>query len=236
MYRYYLDEVKKLLKGEEYRIVGKNVRRVDAIEKVTGLAKYTADFLIENAFIIRLVRSPHPHARIRKIHKEDALRNPGVERVITADDIPGDNQCGYYIDDQPLIAYDKARYIGDMVALVVAKDEASAWAGADAVQVAYDELPAVFDPKQAFVVIRDGKFKGLSVALGAVAPIPIQRKRVEGMLKGKAVSEREIEEAAQMVAEEVIPITDALASATYRRDMAVLLTKRILKRVALGEK
>jgi CO/xanthine dehydrogenase Mo-binding subunit len=155
MHRNYLEEVKNLLAGKDYNIIGKNVRRVDALEKVTGRAKYTADFLIGNAFFVRPVRSPHPHASIEKIDKEAALRVPGVECVITGEDIAGQNQCGYYLEDQPLITCDKARHVGDIVALVTAKDEESVWAGADAVKVQYKELPAVFDPKQALA----GDFK-----------------------------------------------------------------------------
>jgi len=155
MHRNYLEEVKKLLGGEDYRIVGKNVRRVDGLEKVTGCAKYTADYLIESALTIRPVRSPHPHAFIKKIDKEAALCIPGVESVITGDQIPGENQIGYYIEDQPLLTTDKARYIGDTVALVIARDEEVAWAGADALEVKYEELPAVFEPKEALA----GDFK-----------------------------------------------------------------------------
>ncbi len=151
----YLEEVKRLLQGKTYRIVGTNVRRVDAVEKVTGVAKYTADFLIENALVVRPVRSPYPHAVIKKIIKGSALRVLGVECVITGEDVPGENQCGYFLDDQPLITCDKARYVGDIVALVVARDEETAWAGSDAVEVTYKELPAVFSARQAL----EGDFK-----------------------------------------------------------------------------
>lgn len=149
MHREYLEEVRKLLKGKDYQIVGKNIRRVDALEKVTGKAKYTADYLMSNTLVVRPVRSPYPHALIKDIDKEAALQVSGVECVITAEDVPGENQCGYYIDDQPLIASSKVRYVGEIVALVVAQDEQAAWAGADAVKVEYEELPAVFDPKEA---------------------------------------------------------------------------------------
>jgi CO/xanthine dehydrogenase Mo-binding subunit len=145
----YLEEVKKLLGGKEYRVVGKNVIRTDAIEKVTGRAKYTADFAMENALVVRPVRSPHPHALIRRIDKEAALRINGVERVITGDEVGGQNQCGYYLEDQPLLACDKVRHVGDMVALVVAKNDEAARAGAEAVKVDYEELPAVFSAPEA---------------------------------------------------------------------------------------
>lgn len=155
MQREYLEEIRKLLGGKDYRVVGKNVRRIDALEKVTGTAKFTTDFLLEKALIVKPVRSPYPHALIEKIEKDKALRVPGVERVITSEDVGGQNQCGYYIEDQPLMTCDKARYIGDMVALVVGRDEESAWAGADAVKIVYKELPAVFEPNEALA----GDFK-----------------------------------------------------------------------------
>jgi CO/xanthine dehydrogenase Mo-binding subunit len=144
-----LDEVRKLLAGNDYAIVGKDVQRVDGREKVTGRAKYTADFVIENALVVRPVWSKRPHAWIKKIDKRVALRVEGVLSVITSEDIRGDNQCGIFIHDQPFLATAKVRHVGDIVALVVARDERAAWAGADAVVVAYEELPAVFDPKAA---------------------------------------------------------------------------------------
>ena len=155
MDRKYLEEVKRLLGRDDYTIVGTDVRRVDAIEKVTGQAKYTADYLVENALIARPVWSRYPHALIRKIDKGPALQIAGVECVFTSEDIPGENQCGYYTDDQPFIASKKVRHVGDMVAVVVARDAEGAWAGADAVRVEYGELPAAFEPKAALA----GRFK-----------------------------------------------------------------------------
>ena len=153
-HRAYLEEVRALLGRNDYMIVGTNVQRVDGLEKVTGQAKYTADFLVENALIVRPVWSRYPHALIKTIDKSPALRVTGVECVITSEDIQGENQCGYYIDDQPFLATGKVRHLGDIVALVVARDEAAAWAGADAVVVEYEELPAVFAPQAAL----DGDF------------------------------------------------------------------------------
>jgi CO/xanthine dehydrogenase Mo-binding subunit len=119
--------------------------------------------LIDKALVVRPVTSPHPHALIKKINREPALRIPGVECVITGKDVPGENQCGYYVDDQPLITRDKARWLGDVVALVVARDEESAWAGADALEVDYEPLDAVFDVKEALegdFQIHEGKSPG----------------------------------------------------------------------------
>ena len=147
--RKYLDEVRELLAGADYTIVGKNVNRVDGLEKVTGRAKYTADFLVKNALVVRPVWSKRPHALIKQIDKRAALHVNGVECVITSEDIRGENQCGYYIDDQPFLATDKVRHVGDIIALVVARDERAAWAGVDAVAVVYEDLPSVFEAKSA---------------------------------------------------------------------------------------
>ena len=144
----YLEEVRKLLHGRSYNVVGTDVRRVDGLEKVTGLAKYSADYLIERALRVKPVRSPYAHALVKRIDKASALRIPGVEAVILPEDVPGENQMGYLVDDQPIIT-PKARYVGDIVALIVARDEKTAWQGADQLQVEYEELPAVFDPQEA---------------------------------------------------------------------------------------
>ena len=148
MHLEYLEEVRKLLHGKSYSVVGRDVRRVDSIEKLTGIAKYAADHLIEEALVVKAVRSPHPHAVVRKIEKTGALKVPGVEGVITAEDIPGDNEIGYLIEDQPIVT-PKARYIGDIVALVAAKDEEAAWQGSDELKVEYEELPATFKERSA---------------------------------------------------------------------------------------
>lgn len=87
----------------------------------------------------------------------------------------------------------------------------------------------------AFGAITDGKFDEVRVALGAVAPTPIRSQKVEEALKGKEISEELIEKTAELVKEEVNPITDIRASAAYRREMACVLTKRALIKVAMGE-
>jgi CO/xanthine dehydrogenase Mo-binding subunit len=149
VYPEYLAEIKKLLKVKEYNIVGKNMRRVDGLDKVTGRERYTADLPMDNTLVVRPVASPHPHARIVAIDDTATLAITGVVRVITAADIPAFNECGYYINDQPLIACDKVRHVGEIVALVVARDEAAAWNGAEVLAVTYEELVAVFDPQEA---------------------------------------------------------------------------------------
>lgn len=134
----YLEEVRKLLHGKSYNVVGTDVKRVDGLEKVTGLAKYSADYLVERALRVKAVRSPYAHAIVKRIDRASALKVPGVEAVILPEDVPGENQMGYLVDDQPIIT-PKARYVGDIVALIVARDEKTAWQGADRLHVEYEE-------------------------------------------------------------------------------------------------
>ena len=86
-----------------------------------------------------------------------------------------------------------------------------------------------------FAVMTNGKFEDVRIAAGAVAPTPVRSKKAEEMLKGAAVNQENIERAAQLVEQEVNPITDVRASAAYRRAMACVLTRRVLKKLALGE-
>jgi len=87
----------------------------------------------------------------------------------------------------------------------------------------------------AFGVITDGNFEELRVALGAVAPTPVRCRKVEEALREVAANEENIEKAARLVKDEVSPITDVRASAEYRKEMSYVLTKRALKKIAMGE-
>jgi len=126
-----------------------SLRRTDALEKALGETKYTTDNVQEDALYLRVVRSPHPHALIRRIDTSKAERIQGVVKVATARDIPGSNYIGYVVQDRPLLCVDKVRFVGDNVALVVADTPESAELGVQAVNVDYEELPAVFDPREA---------------------------------------------------------------------------------------
>ena len=125
------------------------VPRTDALEKALGATRYTTDNIQEDALYVRVVRSPHPHALIRGIDRSKAERVQGVVRVATARDVPGSNYIGYVVRDRPLLCPDKARFVGDSVALVVADTPESAELGVQAVRVEYEALPAVFDPAEA---------------------------------------------------------------------------------------
>ena len=137
-------------KGRRLQVVGTSVPRVDAVEKVTGRARYTGDIVLPGMLHGKAVRSPHPHARIRAIDPRAALKLPGVVAVLTRDDLADiDPYYGPVVHDRPLLALDRARYAGEPVAAVAAEDEATAEAAAAMVVVEYDELPPALTPAEA---------------------------------------------------------------------------------------
>ena len=128
-------------------LIGKKTRRVDALAKVTGRAQYTADLILPGMLHAALARSPHPHAKLKSIDVQKALELPGVEAVATGQDSV--QRFGPMIKDQPFLAINRVRYVGEPVAAVAAIDEATAQMAAGLIEVEYEELPAVFDPFEA---------------------------------------------------------------------------------------
>jgi CO/xanthine dehydrogenase Mo-binding subunit len=117
--------------------------RLDGRSKVRGAVRFTSDFSLPGMAHAKVLRSPHPHARIRSIDAARALAVPGVLAVVTGADISAlpDPFYGVGIRDQPVLAIDKVRYVGDMVAAVVAEDEATAFLALELIGVDYVELP-----------------------------------------------------------------------------------------------
>jgi CO/xanthine dehydrogenase Mo-binding subunit len=121
------------------------VVRLDGPDKVTGAARYTFDVSLPGMLHAKVLRSPHPHARIRSIETARAESLAGVFAVVTGADAAAlpDPYYGVAIRDQPVIAIDKVRYVGDMVAAVAAIDEETAYRALTLIDVQYDPLPAV---------------------------------------------------------------------------------------------
>jgi CO/xanthine dehydrogenase Mo-binding subunit len=132
----------------ELTIVGKSVPRLDALDKATGKAAYGVDQKLPGMLWGKLVRSQLPHARILKVDTSRAKAMPGVECVITGEDVP-DRKIGRYINDMYALAKGRVRYVGEPVAAVAAVDEETAQRAVEAVEVEYEELPAVFDMEEA---------------------------------------------------------------------------------------
>jgi len=129
--------------------VGAPVRRVDASDKVTGRAVYLDDMVVPGVLHAALVFPGCAHAELIGVDASAARSMPGVRAVVTADDIPGENEVGVIDADQPLLPFDRVRYEGDAVAIVVAETAALAREAADAVSVNLTELPGVFDAVRA---------------------------------------------------------------------------------------
>ena len=127
--------------------VGKSVARVDGQEKVTGRAVYTVDVNLPGMLHAAVLRSPLPHARLVEVDLEETRKMPGVRVALTGRDFP--RTFGNYVMDQPILAIDRVRYVGEPVVAVAADTELQAQAALAKVRVKYDELPAVFDPREA---------------------------------------------------------------------------------------
>ncbi|MFQ6026356.1 MAG: xanthine dehydrogenase family protein molybdopterin-binding subunit [Dehalococcoidia bacterium] len=122
----------------------------DTASKVTGQAQYTADLAIPGMLRASVLRSPYPHARILSIETTKAEAVPGVYAVLTRDDLQGISPFyGLAYKDQPILAMDKARYVGEPVAAVAAIDEATALEALDHLEVHYEPLPAVVNLEEA---------------------------------------------------------------------------------------
>lgn len=125
--------------------IGRSIGRTDAYEQVTGKIKYAEDLRFPGMLHLRFLRSRHAHARIRRIDTSRAEAAPGVVAVITGKDVPF-NRMGAFVQDQPVLADDKVRFLGDPVAAVAAATYRQATAALDLIEVEYEPLPAIFDP------------------------------------------------------------------------------------------
>lgn len=137
----------------DYVNIGKRLPRVDAVVKATGEAKYAGDLSLPGMLHGKILRSPYPHARVLDIDIGKARRLAGVRAVITGKDTIGFKAGGISAQgDEPYLALNKVRFIGDAVAAVAAVDAETAEAALDLIRVAYEELPAVVDPLKAMDV------------------------------------------------------------------------------------
>ncbi len=146
---------------QELSVVGKRLPRPDGVAKVTGAAKFAADIKLPEMLIGKVLRSPYAHAKIVKIDTSKARKLPGVEAVITPEDVPKKsfNRSPLGITHPPsrrardirdeYVLTDKARYIGDAVAAVAAVNEMIAEEALELIEVEYEKLAAMLDTTQA---------------------------------------------------------------------------------------
>ncbi|SHH13642.1 xanthine dehydrogenase family protein molybdopterin-binding subunit [Pollutimonas bauzanensis] len=138
----------KLITEHAQKAIGRRVPRHDAGKQVTGQICYAEDIRLPGMLHVKFLRSRHAHARILRIDTLRAAAAPGVAAVITGDDVPF-NRMGAFIQDQPILANEHARYLGDPVAAVAAATPEAAARAIELIDVEYEVLPAVFDPFQA---------------------------------------------------------------------------------------
>lgn len=132
----------------DFKVIGKAVPREEGGDKVTGRTLYTADVHLPGLLWGKILRSPYPHARIKRIDISKAQQLTGVKAVITGADVKG---CliGKQIRDMPALCWDKVRFVGDRVAAVAAESDDAAEEALNLIDIDYQELPAVFDPLEA---------------------------------------------------------------------------------------
>src|SRR5580765_690214 len=128
------------------RIIGKPRRRVDGRAKVTGQTKFADDLVFPRMLHGKLLRSPHPHARIIRIDTSKAEALPGVHLVLTGQAFPIPYGVLPVSHDEHALAQDVVRHVGDPVAAVIAQDEATAAAAVDLIHVEYELLRTIASP------------------------------------------------------------------------------------------
>ena len=141
------------------RVFGSGIKRREDPRLLTGTAKYTADINLPGQLYAAILRSPHGHARIRKINTAPAKSAAGVTAVFTGVDTEGvlnSIPCAWLVPNSdlktapyPPLAKSVARYVGDAVAVVVAETVQQAYDAVDLIDVDYEPLPATVDPEQA---------------------------------------------------------------------------------------
>lgn len=130
------------------KVVGHAERRVDTVEKATGQALYAGDLRFPGMLHARVKRSPHAKARIVRVDASKAERLPGVHAVVTGADL--DVRVGLYLVDKHVLARGVVRHFGEAVAAVAAETPEIAARAVDLIDVAYEEMPPVLDPVEAF--------------------------------------------------------------------------------------
>jgi CO/xanthine dehydrogenase Mo-binding subunit len=144
--------------SSEFQVIGTRPIRPDGVDKVTGRARFGADINMAGQIVGKVLRSPHPHARIRSIDVRAALALPGVKAVVTRDDFPeqasatspfGEGTINYFDVLRTVLAREKVLFEGHPVAAVAALDDATARQALKLIKVDYEVLPHVIDVEEA---------------------------------------------------------------------------------------
>jgi CO/xanthine dehydrogenase Mo-binding subunit len=141
-------------RDDNLKEVGKPTQRQDILGHVTATSTYFNDHKLQGMLHLKVLRSPHSHARIRRIDVGEAERHPGVSRVIRGADVPHNlntllSLINFGKDDEPTLAVDKVRYKGEPIVAVVADSDRAAYEALTKIKIDYETLPAVFDVEEA---------------------------------------------------------------------------------------
>ncbi len=139
----------------DFSIIGKPIAMVDAAGKTTGAGKYTDDLTLPGMLVGKILHSPHPHARIKRIDTARAEKLDGVVAVVVGSDAPNPYGILPVGHDEHALAVDKVRYVGDNVACVAAEDESTAEEALELIDVDYEILPTYFDPEESMKAEHD---------------------------------------------------------------------------------
>jgi 4-hydroxybenzoyl-CoA reductase subunit alpha len=135
--------------AEDLRVIGVPRRRVDARAKVTGQTRFADDITLPRMSYCKLLRSPHPHARILSVDTSRAKAHPGVYLVLTGKDLPIEYGIIPVSQDEQALCLDHVRHVGDPVAAVIAREELTALEALDLIDVEYEILTTISDPEEA---------------------------------------------------------------------------------------
>lgn len=135
--------------SNNYSVLGKNVVKVDAVEKVLGTAKFAGDYFMPDMLYGGVFRSTVPHAKIKKLNLEKARALPGVHAVLDYTAIPGKNRFGIIVKDEPCLVDDKVRRYGDAIAVIAAETQELVEEAKELIEVEYEELPIINNFKAA---------------------------------------------------------------------------------------
>jgi len=148
----------------DFQVIGRAHSKVDGLAKATGAAVYADDIVLSGMLHAKTLRSPHAHAKIRRIDVSKARALKGVHAVLTGESMPIKYGVIPWTPDENALAVDKVRFIGDPVAAVAAIDEDTANAALKLIEVEYEPLHAFFDPRESLVraepAIHEGRKEG----------------------------------------------------------------------------
>ena len=137
-----------MTKDELMTQLGESITRLDARAKVTGDALYPGDINLPGQLWMKVLFARRPHARIKRLDVSKAQAAPGVVYVFTARDVPV-NEFGLGSKDAPVLVSDEVRWVGEKIALVVAETEKQAERARDLIEVEYEDLQPLIDPRAA---------------------------------------------------------------------------------------